>query len=97
MRILVIEDNEDHAGLICGSLNESLGDATATHESTLEAVFRRPDLATFDAVVTDLSLPDAIGLETVRQIREHVPDVPLIVLSCVTDDQVALQALEVGA
>ena len=48
-------------------------------------------------VLLDLSLPDSHGLETVIRIRTAVPSVPIVVLSGLTDEEMALQALQVGA
>src|SRR3712207_6526076 len=34
-----------------------------------------------DLVITDVHMPDKNGLETVVEIRDHSPDVPIIVMS----------------
>jgi len=45
----------------------------------------------------DLSLPDAFGLPTVRQVHAMNPTVPVVVLSGVADQSLALQAVQQGA
>ncbi len=50
-----------------------------------------------DVVVLELSLPDGNGIENVERVRRHGPDVPLIVLTDLDDEGVALQAVRAGA
>jgi two-component system KDP operon response regulator KdpE len=49
-----------------------------------------------DAIILDLALPDADGLEVLRQIREW-SKVPVIILSVRDEEKEKVQALETGA
>lgn len=51
----------------------------------------------YDAVLLDLDLPDARGLRNVSAIKEQNPDIPVIVLSGMDDDALALKAVDAGA
>lgn len=51
----------------------------------------------FDVVLLDLSLPDSSGVDTVKEFRKAVPDIPVVVLSKLDDEELALQALAAGA
>ncbi len=51
----------------------------------------------FDLVLLDLSLPDSIGLDTLKEYRAAVPDIPVVVLTGLDDENLALQALAEGA
>ncbi|MEH2260427.1 hybrid sensor histidine kinase/response regulator [Nostoc sp.] len=51
----------------------------------------------FDLVLLDLGLPDSIGLDTLKEFRAEVPDIPVVVLTGVDDEDLALQALAEGA
>jgi DNA-binding NarL/FixJ family response regulator len=51
----------------------------------------------FDVVILDLILPDADGLEGLRQIVAVVPHVPVVILSGLEDEQIAREALDEGA
>lgn len=51
----------------------------------------------FDVVLLDLRLPDSTGLETLTSFRQAVPDIPIIVLTGVENEELGLQAVERGA
>ena len=53
--------------------------------------------ARFDAVLLDLSLPDGHGVETVTRVHEAAPSQPIVVLTGLDDDEVAIQAVRTGA
>jgi DNA-binding response OmpR family regulator len=57
------------------------------------------ELATqrFDALLVDLSLPDSRNIDTIRELRERSPDLPLIALTGRDDVQTELAALAIGA
>jgi PAS domain S-box-containing protein len=50
-----------------------------------------------DVVLLDLSLPDAAGIEAVVGIRAAAPSVPVVVLTGIDDEQLALSAMHSGA
>lgn len=50
-----------------------------------------------DVVLLDLMLPDSRGMNTLRQMQQTAPDVPIIVQSVLEDERVAVKALELGA
>ena len=51
----------------------------------------------FDILLLDLSLPDSRGLDTLVAAREALPPVPVIVLTGIEDEALALQAVQSGA
>ncbi|MGD1042177.1 MAG: response regulator transcription factor [Sedimentisphaerales bacterium] len=51
----------------------------------------------YDVILLDLHLPDSSGIETVRQIVKVAPDIPVVVLSELKDEQVGFSVLEEGA
>jgi DNA-binding NarL/FixJ family response regulator len=48
-------------------------------------------------IVVDLNLPDVSGLDVCRQIRRDNPDVKVIVISGMADDQIRDDVLAAGA
>ncbi|RCJ42711.1 hybrid sensor histidine kinase/response regulator [Nostoc minutum NIES-26] len=51
----------------------------------------------FNIVLLDLSLPDSTGLDTLKEYRLAIPDIPVVVLTGLDDEDLALQALAEGA
>jgi signal transduction histidine kinase/DNA-binding response OmpR family regulator len=95
MRVLLVEDNDDDALLIRESLSETtLEIDRAERLSTALAQLRR---GKFDAVLLDLSLPDAWGLESIRRLRREAAAVPIVVLTGLNDEEIAMRAVEEGA
>jgi diguanylate cyclase (GGDEF)-like protein len=96
--VLLIEDNEVDAQLTQDLLAEwSIEEFQITHVKTLSDGLARLSQIRFDAILLDLSLPDAFGLPTVRQVHATNPSIPLVVLSGVSDQTLALQAVQQGA
>jgi DNA-binding NarL/FixJ family response regulator len=50
-----------------------------------------------DVVVLDLNLPDASGLEGLVRVRAALPEVPVVVVSSVTEPRVVRAAMRLGA
>lgn len=50
-----------------------------------------------DCVLLDLSLPDASGLEAVEAICAAAPDTPIVVISAIDDEALAIASLNSGA
>lgn len=77
LRILLIEDSRADADLLLDILADELPDAIVELTTTLaEAV---PLLAQpLDIAITDLSLPDAQGLETLSAILVARPDIAVV-------------------
>lgn len=96
--VLLIEDNDVDARLTQDLLAEwSVEEFQITHVKTLSEGLARLSQIRFDAILLDLSLPDAFGLPTVRQVHATNPSIPLVVLSGVSDQTLALQAVQQGA
>jgi DNA-binding response OmpR family regulator len=48
-------------------------------------------------MLLDLSLPDSVGLTTINNVRAYTLDVPIIVLTGLDDEEIAMQAVQAGA
>jgi signal transduction histidine kinase len=98
LRVLLIEDNLADARLTRELLNEaSPGGFDLVHAPTLTQGLEYLADSEFDTVLLDLSLVDAQGLDTVRRLRFDQPRVPIIVVSGLDDEGVAIEALHNGA
>jgi PAS domain S-box-containing protein len=98
VNILVVENEESFVGLLeTILLEEGRGDYRVAAVGTLAAALEQLETRAFDLVLTDLSLPDARGLETFRALHQMAPAVPVIVLSGQEDEALALEMLRAGA
>ena len=96
--VLLIEDNAGDARLLREMFREEGSHPTElTHVgcmSDAEAYLTDPAM---DVILLDLGLPDVQGLGAVRWAHASAPRIPLVVLTGLDDDSVALQALQEGA
>jgi signal transduction histidine kinase len=97
-RVLLVEDNEAHARLATLWLeHHGHGRYEALPADRLSAALDRLGHDHVDVVLLDLSLPDSDRLETYRRVRAHAPLVPIVVMTGIGDERLALQAMEEGA
>jgi two-component system cell cycle response regulator len=98
IRVLLIEDNPGDVRLIEELLAEAddssfVVEAVERLAEGLDRLEERP----YAAVLLDLHLPDAVGLETLLQAHNRASDVPIIVLTGLDDETVGLEAMHQGA
>lgn len=98
VRVLIVEDSPSDATLIEHMLSKSKQEVfvcrTVEMLATALAWIKRE--AT-DIVLLDLSLPDSAGIEACERIHLECPTVPIVVLTGLDDESVALEALQRGA
>jgi len=98
MRILLVEDNANDELLLREMLNaaENLRFTltVATRVSEARAEMASKD---FDVILCDLSLPDARGLDAVEMLCAMVPVPPIVVLTGLNDEAMAMAAIQAGA
>src|SRR5580698_7960066 len=95
-RVLLIEDNPGDADLVRLRLVESQPDVKVDCVGRLSDALLSLDREIPSLVLLDLNLPDSRGSETVRRVREKVPNVPVVVLSGQDDESLALKAVHQG-
>ncbi|HNW92093.1 MAG TPA: ATP-binding protein [bacterium] len=98
VRVLLIEDNPDDALIFRKYLAGGPETVYAvTHADCMAAAVAALAHATFDVVVSDLGLPDSSGLATLDRVRAAAPDLPVIVMTGLDDEQAGLAAVQRGA
>jgi PAS domain S-box-containing protein len=98
IKVLLIEDSPEDVLLV----KEMFAEASTvrfelTHIDRLGKAFKFPDRESFDIILLDLSLPDVHGLDTVVQTQTALPAVPIVVMSGLGDEELAVKALHEGA
>jgi PAS domain S-box-containing protein len=95
---LLIEDNDGDARLIRERLAER-ADARVDLQRVkhLRDGLARLSAHAYDVVLADLSLPDSQGFETFERVFEAAHDEPIVVLTGLDDEEIALRAMCRGA
>ncbi len=98
IQVLLVEDNPGDVRL----LREILGKVTSTQfelvcVERLDEALKHLDEGHFDVALLDLSLPDAQGFDTFVKVHEQAPDVPIVVLTGLDDETLAVRAVREGA
>lgn len=97
-KILLVEDNPGDAKLIQVYLKQICpDDQLLEHVTRLDTALERVYENSYLMMLTDLSLPDASGLDAVARLTVAAPRTPMVVLSGFKDEHLALNALELGA
>lgn len=97
LNILVVEDNYGDFVLVSDQIAEQYPDAQIAHAISLATAKTRIAAQQFDAILIDLSLPDSNGIDSVKELTDIAEPVPLIILTAYADEQMAIQALQLGA
>jgi two-component system, sensor histidine kinase and response regulator len=109
INLLLIEDSQADANLIRALLRESGGSHAAPAVPFANAPFEVEyvdrittavsHLVTqnYDVILLDLSLPDSSGLESFSKIKLFAKNIPVIILSGLDDQAIALKAVQQGA
>ena len=97
-RALLVEDNEGDHRLLKAVLADVIDlQMELCHVTRLSDAVNWLAREKFDVILLDLSLPDSQGLNTLTQGRQAAPGVPIVVLTGLDDDGMAIRALESGA
>src|SRR5438067_10488308 len=98
MRVLLVEDNPGDARLLREAVAEV--DSSAVEWTTAERLataLAQLEQEPFDVILLDLSLPDAQGFETFSRALQRAPEVPIVVLTGLDDEEMAVKTVQAGA
>lgn len=95
--ILLVEDSPADARLV----KEMLVDEGASFElvvaGSIEAAMKRLGQDSFDIVLMDLVLPDGQGINAFKALHEKASGVPFVVFTGLSDEALAIKAVQEGA
>ena len=98
IRVLLVEDNPTDVLLVRATLAGAKGvNFEVTSAAYLESAISLAKTEHFDVILLDLGLPDAQGIATFERAHAGFGETPIIVLSGLGDDAVAMRAVEEGA
>ncbi|HEU5410326.1 MAG TPA: sigma-54 dependent transcriptional regulator [Candidatus Acidoferrales bacterium] len=93
---VLIVDDEDSALQLCADIAREAGLRVRTATTTEQALDLLDELPT-DIVITDLRVPELGGLEMLRRIREHYPEISVLMLTQYGTIETAVEATKMGA
>jgi PAS domain S-box-containing protein len=97
LRILHLEDDADDAELTRAALEAEGMALQVTHVQNQQDFVAALEQDHFDAILADYTLPSFDGLSALKIAKEACPDVPLIFVSGTLGEDIAIEALKIGA
>lgn len=98
LRVLLVEDNPAADMIIQGMLREGHGVRwELVRADRLSTALERVASGGIDVVLMDLDLPDSRGVDTAAKMCSRAPEVPVVVLTALTDETAGAEAIGVGA
>jgi len=98
LTILLVEDNPGDIRLVrellAADQNESFTLVTADRQDAALAILDSQDIT---AILLDIELPDSSGLDTLLKIHANAPGIPIVVLSSIADEGLAVRSVQQGA
>jgi diguanylate cyclase (GGDEF)-like protein/PAS domain S-box-containing protein len=96
--ILLIEDDSLEAGLIRDEIASfPRTSAHVDHVQRLAAGIGRLGEVRYDVVLLDLNLPDGSGIESLHKVKGAAPNVPVVILTNMEDQEAAVAMVAEGA
>ena len=97
LRILIVDDHEvvrlGLRSLLSNQANFVVADEAASAKEAVEkAVQHRPDV-----VVMDIRMPGENGIEACREIKMHLPNTEVLMLTSYAEDEMLFDAISAGA
>lgn len=98
IKILLVEDNPGDVVLLHVAVQEAVAPQVKLERvKRLSEAMERVERDPFDVILLDLSLPDSQGFDSVARALERAPDIPIVVLTAVDDEELGLRAVREGA
>lgn len=96
VRVLVVEDDRDHAELIKRSLARHRPPFDVTVVGDGHACLDALTAGAYTLVLLDYTLPGMDGVEVLERIRELRPSVPVVLVTAQADERVVVRAMKAG-
>lgn len=94
-KVLVVDDEQDIRQVVTLSLQQS-GFRTNSAENA-ENACRLLEQEQFDAVITDVMMPDEDGIKFLMKVHQAYPEIPVILMTGYAQLQMTLDAIKHGA
>jgi PAS domain S-box-containing protein len=95
IRTLVVDDSNFFASLTADQL-ETEHDIQTVEANSADEALATLETESFDCVVSDYDMPEMDGLDFYQQLFESGSEIPFILLTSRTDDEIVSEAIEMG-
>jgi two-component system, NarL family, invasion response regulator UvrY len=97
LRILIADDHEIVRKGLGKVLAEALQPVMVEEARDGQETMRKILKSEYDMVVLDLKMPGKSGLDVLKEIKQHRPKLPVLILSMHPEEQFAIRAIRAGA
>ena len=97
LRILVADDHEVVRKGLVKVLAETLQPIKVDEASNGQEAMSKICKGGYDLVVLDMKMPGKSGLDVLKEIKQHQPKLPVVILSMHPEEQFAIRAMRAGA
>ncbi|MEE8057051.1 MAG: response regulator, partial [Pseudomonadales bacterium] len=97
MKVLMVEDSEDDACLLCAELTNAGNDLTYKRvecDLEMQAALEESD---WDIIIADHSMPSFNSIDALDVLKKSGKDIPFIIYSNVISEQMVVSAMSHGA
>lgn len=97
MKILIADDHAIVRKGLRQLLLEEFPSASIEEAGNAEELYTLALQKKWDLVICDISMPGRSGIDALQQIKQTIPDLPVLIMSMYSEDQYALRAFKAGA
>jgi DNA-binding NarL/FixJ family response regulator len=97
IKVSIVEDNEQLRATLARMIDRAAGFECVGHHPSAEAGLAAIPNEKPDVVLMDINLPGLNGVECVRQLKERMPDVQIVMLTAYEDTENIYNSLAAGA
>jgi len=97
LRILVADDHEVVRKGLVKVLSETLQPVKIDEASNGQEAVSKASKTEYDLVVLDMKMPGKSGLDALKELKQHRPKLPVLILSMLPEEQFAVRAIRAGA
>jgi DNA-binding NarL/FixJ family response regulator len=97
VRIILTEDDDPVRDHLAGLLREWSGGELVAVCTNLAETLAAIEQHAVDLLITDIKLPDGVGVDAIRALRKRQPDAEAMVISVLADETTVIGAIAAGA
>ncbi len=97
LKVLLVDDHELIRAGLKHLLEAGLGKMITGEARNADEAIALATQHSWDIAITDITLPGRSGLDLLKELRELCPKMPVLVISVLSEDEIAMRVLKSGA